>query len=36
VLPRTSRVVVQEGPRQLVMRELVIPPIDDDSAILRI
>ncbi len=36
MLPRTSRVVVQEGPRQLVLRELPIPPIDDDSAILRI
>jgi len=36
VLPRTSRVVVQEGPRQLVLRELPIPPIDDDGAILRI
>jgi len=36
VLPRTSRVVVQEGPRQLALRELPIPDIDDDSAILRI
>lgn len=36
MLPRTSRVVVQEGPRQLVLRELPIPAIDDDSAILRI
>ncbi len=36
MLPRTSRVVVQEGPRRLVLRELPIPPIDDDSAILRI
>lgn len=36
MLPRTSRVVVQEGPRQLAMRELPIPPIDHDSAILRI
>jgi threonine dehydrogenase-like Zn-dependent dehydrogenase len=35
-LPRTSRVVVQEGPRQLAMRELPIPAIDADSAILRI
>ena len=35
-LPRTSRVVVQEGARQLAMRELPIPAIDDDSAILRI
>lgn len=36
MLPRTSRVIVQEGPRQLVLRELPIPAIDDDSAILRI
>ena len=35
-LPRTSRVVVQEGPRQLAMRELPIPPVEADSAILRI
>jgi threonine dehydrogenase-like Zn-dependent dehydrogenase len=35
-LPRTSRVVVQEGPRQLALRELPIPAIDADSAILRI
>lgn len=36
MLPRTSRVVVQEGPRQLVLRELPIPAIDADSAILRV
>src|SRR5262245_33101132 len=36
MLPRTSRVVVQEGTRQLVMREHPIPPIDDDSALLRV
>ncbi len=36
MLPRTSRVVVQEGPRQLALRELAIPAIDDESAILRV
>jgi threonine dehydrogenase-like Zn-dependent dehydrogenase len=36
MLPRTTRVVVQEGPRQLALRELPIPAIDADSAILRI
>jgi threonine dehydrogenase-like Zn-dependent dehydrogenase len=36
VLPRTSRVVVQEGPRQLALRELPIPAIDDESALLRV
>ncbi len=36
MLPRTSRVVVQEGTRQLALRELAIPAIEDDSAILRI
>jgi threonine dehydrogenase-like Zn-dependent dehydrogenase len=36
VLPRASRVIVQEGPRQLVMRELPIPAIEDESAILRL
>lgn len=36
MLPRTSRAIVQEGPRQLVMRELPIPEITDESAILRI
>ncbi len=35
-VPRTSRAVVQEGPRRLVMRELPIPEIDADSALLRI
>lgn len=35
-LPRTSRVIVQEAPRQLVLRELPIPAIDEDSALLRI
>ncbi len=36
MLPRTSRVVVQEGPRKLALCELPIPAIDADSAILRI
>ena len=31
-----SRVVVQTGPRQLEMRELFVPDIDEDSAILRV
>ncbi len=31
-----SRAVVQTGPRQLELRELAVPDIDDDSAILRI
>ena len=35
-LPRTSRAIVQEGPRRLVLRELPIPAIDDDSALLRV
>lgn len=33
---RTSRVVVQEGPRRLALRELPLPDIDDDSALLRV
>jgi threonine dehydrogenase-like Zn-dependent dehydrogenase len=33
---RTSRVVVQTGPRQLEMRELPLPEIDADSALLRV
>ncbi len=36
MLPRTSRAIVQEGPRQLVLRELPIPEIDDDTALLRV
>ena len=35
-LPRTSRAIVQEGPRRLVLRELPMPAIDDDSALLHI
>jgi threonine dehydrogenase-like Zn-dependent dehydrogenase len=35
-LPRTSRAVVQEGPRQLGLRELPMPALSDDSAILRL
>ncbi len=34
--PRTTRAVVQTGPRQLELRELPIPDIDDDSALLRV
>jgi 2-desacetyl-2-hydroxyethyl bacteriochlorophyllide A dehydrogenase len=33
---RTSRAIVQEGPRSLVIRELPLPDIDDDSALLRV
>jgi threonine dehydrogenase-like Zn-dependent dehydrogenase len=32
----TSRVIVQEGPRRLVLRELPLPEIDADSALLRV
>ena len=34
--PRTSRVIVQDGPRRLVLRELPIPEIDEASALLRV
>ena len=34
--PRTTRAIVQTGPRQLELRELPIPDIDDDSALLRV
>lgn len=34
--PKTSRVIVQTGPRQLELRELPLPEIDDDSALLRV
>jgi threonine dehydrogenase-like Zn-dependent dehydrogenase len=34
--PRTSRAVVQTGPRQLELRELPVPAIDDESALLRV
>ena len=33
---RKSRVVVQEAPRKLVMRDLPLPEITDDSALLRV
>jgi len=32
----TSRVIVQTGPRKLELRELPLPDIDDDSALLRV
>jgi len=35
-LPKTSRAIVQEGPRRLVMRELPLPTIGADDALLRI
>ena len=34
--PRTTRAIVQTGPRQLELRELPIPDIDDDSGLLRV
>jgi threonine dehydrogenase-like Zn-dependent dehydrogenase len=34
--PRTSRAIVQTGPRQLELRELPVPDIADDSALLRV
>ncbi len=34
--PRTTRAIVQTGPRQLELRELPVPEIDDDSALLRV
>jgi threonine dehydrogenase-like Zn-dependent dehydrogenase len=33
---RTSRAIVQTGPRALELRELPVPEIDDDSALLRV
>jgi threonine dehydrogenase-like Zn-dependent dehydrogenase len=36
MLPSTSRAIVQEGPRRLVLRELPLPEIDADSALLRV
>jgi threonine dehydrogenase-like Zn-dependent dehydrogenase len=33
---RTARAIVQEGPRRLVLRELPLPAIDADSALLRV
>lgn len=35
-MPKTSRAIVQTAPRKLEMRELPIPEIDDDSALLRV
>lgn len=35
-MPTTSRAIVQTGPRQLELRELPIPEIDDDSGLLRV
>src|ERR1700674_3351700 len=35
-MPATTRAIVQTGPRQLELRELPIPEIDDDSALLRV
>src|SRR5215470_581440 len=34
--PKTTRAVVQTGPQALELRELPIPDIDDDSALLRV
>ena len=34
--PRTSRAIVQTAPRRLELRELPVPDIDDDSALLRV
>lgn len=36
MLPRTSRAIVQTGPRALELRDLPLPEIDDDSALLRV
>jgi len=36
VTPRTTRAIIQTGPRQLELRELPIPDIDADSGLLRI
>lgn len=35
-MQRTSRAIVQTGPRQLELREFPLPDIDDDSALLRV
>jgi len=35
-MPSTSRAIVQTAPRRLELRELPVPEIDDDSAILRV
>jgi threonine dehydrogenase-like Zn-dependent dehydrogenase len=36
VLPRTSRAVVQTGPRRLELRELPLPAVGDEDALLRV
>jgi threonine dehydrogenase-like Zn-dependent dehydrogenase len=36
MVPRTSRAIVQTGARQLELRELPVPEIDDESALLRV
>ena len=35
-MPKTTRAIVQTGARQLELRELPVPDIDDDSALLRV
>lgn len=35
-MPKTTRAVVQTGPRKLELRELPLPEIDDDGALLRV
>ena len=35
-MAKRTRAVVQTGPRSLAMRELPVPEIDDDSALLRV
>lgn len=35
-MPRTTRAIVQTAPRQLELRELPLPEIDDDSGLLRV
>lgn len=35
-MARTTRAIVQTGPRALVLRELPVPDVTDDSAILRV
>jgi threonine dehydrogenase-like Zn-dependent dehydrogenase len=36
VAARTSRAIVQTGPRKLELRELPVPDVDDDSGLLRV
>ena len=36
MLPRTSRAVVQTGPRRLELRELPLPAVGDEDALLRV